>query len=132
ISYMPNPNWVFQLSHGHLDDPEELEPGDIDRTTGSATHIKTWNTGWLATSLIIGHNFKEGPDDNGITLESTWNFKERNYLYGRVENIERHDLLPGDHHASFNITAFTLGMARDLLRWKGVPLTLGAQISMYT
>lgn len=131
ISYMPNQNWAFQVSHGHLNDPEELESGTIDRSTASASYTKTWNTGWLATSLIAGHNFESGPDDNGITLESTWNFKERNYLFGRVENVQRHGLLVTAPEADFNITAFTLGVARDLLRWRGIPLTLGAQISLY-
>lgn len=138
ISYIPGPNWVFQTSYGYLNDPEALEPGDVQRITSSIQHIKTWLNGWWATTLAFGRNFTQtGPDENGVLLESLVNLKQRNYLYGRIENVVKHGLLThddgGDHHhdQTFTITAFTLGVARDLLRIKGIPVTLGAQLTAY-
>lgn len=141
VSYMPSQNWVFQTSYGYLNDPEALEPGDIQRLTSSVQHIKTWLDGWWATTLAFGHNFTQiGPDENGITLESLLNFKKNNYLYGRIENVIKHGLLAhsDNEHAKahnneekFTITAFTLGIARDLFRLRNIPITLGAQLTAY-
>lgn len=137
VSYMPNKNWALQASYGYLNDPEALDPGDIERLTGSAQHIKTWMDGWWATTFVFGHNFAHiGPDENGVTLESLVNFKTRNYVYGRIENVVKHGLFApgdsaGDDEETFTITAFTLGMARDLFRIRDIPLTLGAQLTAY-
>jgi hypothetical protein len=133
LSYMPNRNWAMQASYGFLREPEALEPGNAHRLTSSIQHIRTTNTGWWATTLAFGHNFMEGSDENGVVLESTLNFRERNYIYGRLENVYKHGLFE-DHdeaHESFNITAFTLGVARDLLQFRGIPLTLGSQITVH-
>lgn len=131
ISYLPTPNWALQISSGYLSKPEQLDNNNLERTTASASYYKTWDTGWWASTLALGHNFEKGPDDNAVLLESTLNFKDKNYVFGRMENIERHGLLQPDESRNFNITAFSLGAARDLFRFKGIPLTLGAMITMY-
>lgn len=132
ISYMPNANWSLQASHGHLDDPEILEPGDLDRTTASVQYSKTFNQGWWANTLAYGHNFESGTDENGVILESTLNFKNRNYVFGNIENVQkrglREEAFPG---RTFNITKLTLGVARDLTWFNGVPVTLGAMIAAH-
>lgn len=139
VTYMPSKNWAMQASYGFLDEPEALEPGDVHRLTSSVQHIKTWQDGWWATTFVFGRNFRGGPDENGLTLESLVNFKRSNYLYGRIENVLKHGLLAhgGTAHTeaheneTFNITAFTLGLARDLFRIRGIPITLGAQLTAY-
>jgi hypothetical protein len=130
LSYMPTQNWAFQVSRAHLNHPEELEPGNINRSTASVTHIKTWQDGWSATSFVFGHN-SETIDSYGMTLESTLQFKNRNYVYGRVENIKRHGLLTDNETASHSVSALSIGAARDLFQVRGVPLTLGAQMSVF-
>lgn len=131
ISYLPNPNWALQVSHGFLNDPEAFEPGNINRTTASTQYTKTWDDGWLASTLSFGHNFETGPDDNSALLESTWNFKNKNYLFGRVENVQKSGLLRESLGSSFNITAFSLGYAREVLKVLGIPLQIGAMVSVY-
>lgn len=132
LSYMPNKHWAFQISSGFLNQPEQLETNNQERTTASVSYDKTWNTGWWASTLAWGHNFERGPDDNGVLLETTLNYKRKNYLFGKVENIQRHGLLQNNPSRSFNITAFSMGIARDLFYIKDFPLTLGAMITMFT
>ncbi|MBA3247846.1 MAG: hypothetical protein H0T63_07160, partial [Pyrinomonadaceae bacterium] len=38
LSFAPNKNWAFQISHGFLRNPEALEPGDTRRTTASVQY----------------------------------------------------------------------------------------------
>ena len=141
ITYMPNKNWAIQTSYGYLQDPEALEPGNVNRLTSSISHTKTFKRGWWASVLSFGHNFKDGPDEYSIFLDSTLNFWEKNYIFGRVENFQRHGLLAHGHgtghsHASEEqekdiITAISLGIARDLFRVKDIPVTLGTMLTMY-
>ncbi len=139
LSYLPNKNWAIQTSYGFLKEPEALEPGDIHRLTSSIAHGKTWEKGWWATTLAWGHNFTtEGSDEDDILLESTVNFKDKNYAFARIEHSYKHGLFSHDDrrsgfddHDSFHITAFSLGLARDLFRIKNIPVTLGGMISMY-
>ena len=60
---------------------------------------------------------------NAYTFESTLNFLERNYVYTRLELVDRDELLNEDeledlgidgHHASFRVGAYTFGGARAL------------------
>lgn len=131
LTYTPTPQWAFQVSSGFLKKPEALENTNVERTTASASYSKTWKTGWWSSTLALGHNFEPGPDDNAVLLESTLNFKDKNYVFGRIENLQRHGLLREDEGRDFNLTAFSLGAARDLAQFKGIPLTLGAMITLY-
>lgn len=36
----PNPAWTIQASHGFLHEPEQLEPGDQQRTNGSVSWFR--------------------------------------------------------------------------------------------
>ena len=131
LSYMPNRHWALQISSGYLDRPEALETTSIERTTASVSYDKTWPTGWWASTLAAGHNFEHGPDDNGVLLESTVNFKNKNYIFGRIENIQRHGLVSENPERGFNVTAFSLGAARDLFQVYGWPVQLGAMLTLY-
>ncbi len=131
LSYLLGQHWSFQISHGHLEDPERNEPGDVDRTTASVQYDKTFHHGWWANTLVFGHNFKSGHDDNSVLLESTVNFREKNYLFGRIENIQKSGLLRNEPAAAFNISDFSVGLGRELFRIMGIPITLGAMVSVY-
>ena len=131
LSYAPNPHWALQVSSGYLDRPEALESTNIERTTASASYDRTFKAGWWATTLAAGHNFESGPDDNGVLLESTLNFRNKNYVFGRIENIQRHGLIEDSPGRGFNVTTFGFGVARDLASVYGWPIILGAMITLY-
>ncbi|MBI3951261.1 MAG: hypothetical protein HY314_12500 [Acidobacteria bacterium] len=56
IWFTPTQNWTMQVSHGHLNEPEAIAPGDLDRTTASLSYNRPWHGGHWATSLIWGRN----------------------------------------------------------------------------
>ena len=122
FTYTPNQNWVAQISTGRLKEPEELEPGDVHRTTGSVTHHHPRSDGFLSSSFVWGWNHKIVPDLNvySYLFETLWQFGHKNYLTGRLEIVDREELFA--HHEDetdepegevFNVKAFTVGYARD-------------------
>jgi hypothetical protein len=137
LTVRPTNNWHVQISHGHLNEPEEHEPGDIDRTTASLTYNRPLARGNWATSLIWGRNHKRSDHGNlnGYLLESSLQFLDRNYVFGRAENVDREGLFLTGHAEDEpieRVAAFTVGAARDL--WvdpRGARLALGFDVSFY-
>lgn len=145
LTFAPNSNWSMQISHGFLRDPEALQPGDIRRTTASITYNRPLAQGNWATSLIWGRNHEAHGDEifnlNGYVAESTVNFLDKNYLYTRLELVDKNQLLRdkdrlllgiNSHHPSFRIGAFTFGGARDLFVSEKVRIAAGADLTFYS
>ena len=90
----------MQWSYGFLKNPELLEPGDTHRMTASVQYNKPFTRGNWATSLIWGRNREEHGDEifklNSYIAESTVNFLDKNYLYTRLELVDKKDLLATD------------------------------------
>ena len=93
LGFTPTRDWSLQVSHGHLADPEAARPGDIERTTASVAHNRAWHDGNAATALIWGRNHEEHGNFNSYLLESTVNFRDANYLYSRLELLDKAGLL---------------------------------------
>ncbi|HEY7545144.1 MAG TPA: c-type cytochrome [Blastocatellia bacterium] len=151
--FTPTPNWTMQVSYGHLTNPEILEPGDLNRLTASIHHNKTWSDGHWASSLIWGRNHELHGNSNAYTFESTVNFKDKNYLYTRLELGDKIGLLqeniwgrPGlvpAHHIGdeddqddladrwFRVGAFTLGGVRDIIAHPKLRIGVGADVTFY-
>ena len=113
ITWAPNDNWSSQVSTGRLHHPEALETGDQIRTTASVTYNRPYTGGNWATSLIWGriHRTNDQANRNGWAVESVARFAHANYVTGRVELVDKDELLvPG----SYRIAAYTAGYTRDL------------------
>src|SRR6185295_17981830 len=146
LSIMPNSNWTVQVSHGFLRSPETLEPDtDIRRTTASLQYNKPLPHGNWATSFIWGRNHTSSPAEthnlNGYTFESTVNFREKNYLYTRLELVDKNELLRAsdrallgitDDHPSFRIGAYTFGGARDVVANEKLSVAIGSDLTFYS
>jgi hypothetical protein len=146
VSYEPNSNWAMQISYGFLRSPEAAEPTtDIRRLTASVQYNRPLKRGNWATAFIWGRNHASSPGElhhlNGYTLESTINFKTRNYLYTRLELVDKNELLRpadrallgiADDHPSFRIGAYTFGGARDIWNTKSVSMAIGSDLSFYS
>jgi hypothetical protein len=146
VSVMPNANWVVQISYGLLRSPEVSEPAaDIRRATASVQYNKRLNRGNWASAFIWGRNHTSSPTEshnlNGYTFESTVNFRDKNYLYTRLELVDKNELLrPSDRtllhlkddHPSFRIGAFTFGGARDIWTTEKVSMALGSDLTFYS
>lgn len=154
IWFTPTPDWVFQFSRGHLTNPEAASPGNLDRTTASVSYNRAWLDGNWASSLIWGRNHEEHGNSNAYLFESTANFMDKNYLYTRLELVDRIGLLrenifgragliDDSHHSGddvemdghfepvFRVGAFTFGGVRDIFadpKWR---LGVGADVTFY-
>jgi len=146
LSLAPTPNWSGQVSVGRLKRPEAHEPYDIIRATSSVTYNRQTATGFWAASLIWGRNHKTGVhrNTNSYLAESVLQVRQKNYLTGRVELVDRDELLHGeadaDHaeHPSglaeglvFRVAALTLGYTRGLGTAAGVEVGIGGNVTLY-
>ena len=119
-----------QFSIGRINHREPLEPGLATlRTTASIHHMKTLAFGSVATSVIWGRNKDvDGPERrifNAYTVESTLNFRDRDWVWTRIENLDRET-------PTGRVQAYNFGYERDVMRrppWLNVGL--GFQYSVY-
>jgi hypothetical protein len=135
LSVAPSRNWTAQYSYGRLEHPEALEPGSQRRQTASIEYVKLWTNGSWATSLVWGrvHKVLENRNLNGYLLETTANFQSRNYVFSRLELVDKDELFPGNPSLpTFRIGAYTFGGARDLVHNHFWQLALGADLTLYS
>jgi mono/diheme cytochrome c family protein len=154
--FTPTPNWAMQFSYGHLTKPEALVPGDLDRLSASVSYNRPFTDGNWASSLIWGRNSEEHGNSNSYLFESTVNFLRKNYLYTRMELIDKAGLLvdnifgrpglarppvlprgggeiqlPEEFERSFRVGAFTFGAVRDLISNEKLRMGIGADVVFY-
>ncbi|HWR15973.1 MAG TPA: hypothetical protein VN577_14185 [Terriglobales bacterium] len=138
LSVAPGKNWVMQYSYGHLVKPEALEEGNAERQTASVTYNKPINRGNWANTLVWGRNRKDHHGTDAITnsylYESSLNFLDKNYVYGRTELVDKDELHldPPLDHGSFRIGAYTIGGVRDIVQNKYGQIGLGADVTFYS
>jgi len=146
LSYEPNNNWSMQVSYGFLRSPEASEPTtDIRRVTASVQYNKPLQRGNWASAFIWGRNHTSSPGEvhnlNGYTAESTVNFLDKNYLYTRLELVDKNELLRAsdrallgikDDHPSFRIGAYTFGGVRDIWNTKKISMAIGSDLTFYS
>jgi hypothetical protein len=132
ITVSPNANWSGQVSAGRLTKPEALEPGDQVRTTASLTYNRPYTKGNWATSAIWGRVHKTGDGDNlnGYGLESVARFAQKNYVTGRIELVDKDELLASGQE--FRIGAYTAGYTRDFYLVPRIATGLGANFTTYS
>jgi hypothetical protein len=146
LTFAPNKNWAFQVSHGFLRNPEQLHEGDVRRTTASVQYNRAYARGNLASAFIWGRNHETHDGElfnlNGYTFETTANFLDRNYLYTRLELVDKSELL--DHaeldrlgfahgtHPQFRIGAYTFGYVRDVWNTDSLSVGVGGDLTFYS
>src|SRR5262245_44151983 len=144
--FMPNSNWAFQISHGFLRSPEGQEPdADIRRTSASVQYNRPFNRGNWASAFVWGRNHASKPGEtrnlNGYTAESTVQFLDKNYIYTRIELVDKDELLRTadrqllgirEDHPSFRIGAYTFGGVRDVWATDKVQFGIGSDLTFYS
>lgn len=136
MTWNPTSAWSLQVSQGHLDSPEALEPEtDLVRTTASAMYHRELFGAPMQTTVAWGRNHKQpGSTTDGTLLESAWQITERNTLFGRLERVENDELFPDDEtdeHSVFNVTKLSLGGLHEVAMLKHANIGIGALVSQY-
>jgi len=138
-----SPHWSAQVSAGRLHKPEALEAGDQLRSTASVTYNRPFTRGNWATSVIWGrdHETDTKRNINSYLLESVVRFREKNYVTGRAELVDRDELFADQpaieqHLAAtvgtvFRIGAFTAGYTRDVHIVPHVITGIGGNFTLY-
>lgn len=139
ITLRPVDPVAVQFSIGHLEHPEAIEPGNQTRATGSVSFQQSLAGGFVAITLASGRNqTPEGPEW-GSLLEWTWKFADTNFVYGRLEGVDRdvYELVNKRQRPQSvprqrtHVQAATLGFVRDV-PWLGkLESGLGAGLTAY-
>jgi hypothetical protein len=134
IWYKPSEEWELQASTGHLVEPEELEPGNVQRSTGSASWLRKNGTDFSAATVGYGINAAHGTTRQSVFGEATRR-RGATAIFGRAEltQVETGLLLEAGDAAGRRDTvgAFTIGAVRDLVRWRGFEGGAGAMVTWY-
>ena len=135
----PNPEWTLQASYGFLHEPEQLEPGDQQRTNASASWFRQRGSDYSAVTAAVGWNARQYSTVHAVLVEGTRHVG-RTSLYGRFEDltVETEILLfpemlhiPHPGELVDPIQALTAGSVRDVATTKGLSWGLGGDVTFY-
>jgi hypothetical protein len=137
VRFRPTPAWSFQVSHGYLHEPEQLEPGDQRRTNGSVSWFRQPNDAhFTAVTAAFGRTVRNFSTLRGVLIEATHQAGSTSF-YGRYEDrtVETEILLfpqivhrPHPGELVDPIQALTIGTVRDFAELRGFRLAVGADV----
>jgi hypothetical protein len=147
LTVQPGQNWSGQYSYGRLHSPEQLAPTENqERMTASVMYNRPLGDGvkgnWASTvawgrTRALGDNVVQ----NSYLLESTLRFAVKNYVWTRMEDVDRTtELLLGENpeppgfqeEPAGRVQAYTFGYDRDIDFISHLRTALGAQVTAYT
>jgi hypothetical protein len=119
LSYNPDEHWSLQVSWGHLNSPEQLEPeADERRTTASATYVTDFgDESSLAATLAWGlKSESNGQNLNGVLAEAELVPADLWTIFSRAEWVENPELVTDNSGVGqiSRVGDFTLGAIRDI------------------
>lgn len=138
LSFLPGERWSLQLSGGHLKDAEAGEPGEppitVNRYTASAIYHHPLRGGGIwATTLVWGLNNELGHDTNAFLLESNFDVREHDLVFGRAEVAEKSAEnfgLPGPPERKFTVGKVSLGYLHQFGPFAGILAGVGGLVSI--
>jgi hypothetical protein len=136
--YRPGAEWEIQASSGHLKSPEALAPGNIVRSTASASWTRQTGAAISSVTTAYGRNDTDHGPQNAFFVEGSHHVG-RNTIYGRFEALQVETaLLQTDTvidgpaaNVKDPVFAFTAGGVRNVLAWRGFEGGIGADVSFY-
>src|SRR5258708_28347135 len=135
LTINPTANWSVSGGLGYLKSPELLHPGEpMHRVTASALHGATFGTdGQWASALIWGANKHPGRGlEHAVLAESEAILDRGNTILAHVELAQKSAEDPavtltfGSPDHTFSVWSATVGYIRELGRWQGTTIGLGA------
>ncbi len=134
LTYNPTPNWSMQMSGGHIDSPEQLEPNkDVNRYTASTTYNQPLEIGNWQTTLAWGRNRNyPGKSTDAFLLESALSIHKTHTIFGRGERVEKDELFEeGDPlHGTYIIHKATVGYVYDFPEWHKMQWGIGTSVGV--
>ena len=136
--YRPTDEWELQVSSGRLKEPEALEPGNIVRSTASASWTQKHGAAISSVTAAFGRNNTDHGARNAFFIEGS-RHADLTTLYGRFEAVQVETALlqtaavvegPAAD-VRHPVLAFTLGGVRDVWAWRGFEGGIGADLSFY-
>jgi hypothetical protein len=143
VTVNPGQNWSFQYSISQLHSPEALNPtDDLRRMTASLMYNRPIRNGNWASMALWGRNqsLQDGNVGNGYLLESTLRFWHRNYVWTRIENVDRtNEVLLGENplppsfteHYFTRVQSYTAGYDREIGHTPHLSTAVGGQMMWY-
>jgi hypothetical protein len=136
--FRPAPEWALQVSTGHLTQPEELEPGNIERTTASASWTRTGGANVEGITVGYGRNDTDHGARHAFFVEGARHWGA-NTIYTRLEVLQVETALlltgqiPQGEGADVKdvVTAFGAGGVRDVLHVSGWEGGVGGDVTFY-
>lgn len=138
VWYRPNEEWELQASSGRLRSPEELEPGNVVRSTASASWTRRNGAAIASVTAGYGRNDTDHGTRNAFFAEGS-RHADMTTIYGRFEALQVETaLLQSDRiregpaaDVKDPVFALTIGGVRDTLAWRGFEGGIGADVSLY-
>jgi hypothetical protein len=143
FTIQPGTNWSGQYSYGRIKSPEALFPTENqERMTASVMYNRQLRSGNWASTLLWGRtrSLEDGSIFNSYLLESAFCFYARNYVWTRIENVERsNELVLGENPlpSGFReepvgrVQAYSVGYDHDFRLVPHVASAIGAQFTVY-
>lgn len=138
IWFRPSAEWEFQASTGRVKDPEELEPGNVERSTASLSWVRRNGTDVSSVTVGYGRNDTDHGARIAVLVEGARHAGAKT-VYGRFEGLQvqtallQTDLIVAGRAADATdpVFAFTLGGARDVFHARGFEGGIGADVTFY-
>ena len=125
VWFKPNAEWAFQASTGHLVEPEQAEPGDIERTTASASWTRTRGRDVASITAGYGRNDTSHGDRQAVLVEGA-RHTGHHTLYARLEVLQ-----PEFADTSSPLTALTVGGVRNVFTGSGLVGGFGGGVTFH-
>ena len=135
----PAADWLIQASHGFLEEPEELEPGDQRRTNASASWSRHRTVGFTAITAALGRNKRQYSVLRSFLMEGTHK-AGKSSVFARFEHTEVETeilLFPQIVHVPHPgelvdpVRALTLGATRDIFVIRPVAIGVGGDVTLH-
>ena len=138
VWFSPTAAWEFQSSSGRLREPEALEPGNVIRSTASASWTRPSGANVSAVTLAYGRNDTDHGARNAVLIEAARR-RNLNTVYGRFEALQVETALLGRGQMSEELAAdirdrvyaLTIGGVRDVIDAAGLKGGFGADVTFY-
>ena len=137
VSWNPVRELSVQVSYGHLNSPEQLEPEvNENRLTASAIYTTPFGDGhlWSATAAWGRKMLNPGETLDAYLFESSVILKNNWTLFMRAEQVAENELthhIPGFEERIFSVGKVSAGGVYDFIRTDHAKFGIGGLVSRY-